>query len=424
MSNAKEKESPRMYLANDIRFGDEPDGTMYWSAGGSRGRVDELEAFRQNAEKPDEAPLAWAQLRGELHAATGAGGKIKGEMGDTLLSLVAYEIREILESADGANGSAAPGPNAGSAAPASDKILDAATKDWAFTNRATAQSLAVLVRSMQRRLSGCPWAERHPTWCEDCPKRSDAASVRDLFAGSDDPDAEKGDPSCLDSECWKLKTANYVREQKTELKHAHGHVLTANQHTAYNFAQAKSKTNCVPVLITDGHEAGTVRWAPKPKDDEKKRKEPTTEMMRKAARCEAINEIIKKLQYGNQLGGKEFKPWLGALAGLAATFGCEPAKSDFSQSDRAFYEKEVDKKGFERLAKLLWTALRESITGWEKASDMLQRYRREQSDSHLEEEYETRTLIERVLELDEATVCKAAEQILAKLNAKGKSEKE
>ena len=140
-----------------------------------------------------------------------------------------------------------------------DGILKQARNDWGC-KQGNARGLQQLVRALEHRLEGCPWAKRHPEWCEGCPKRSDAAGAQpDLFGADAAAPAGDGTPKCLDPECWKKKSKSHVNEQKTELKHAHGTVLTANHWSAYNFAEKKSKTNCVPVLITDGPSEGTVR---------------------------------------------------------------------------------------------------------------------------------------------------------------------
>jgi ParB/RepB/Spo0J family partition protein len=291
-----------------------------------------------------------------------------------------------------------------------DKIFDAAT-DHPGVTRGDAAALEDVLLGLERVLDGRPWKARHPEWCEACAKRSDAAEG-DLFGESDEP---AGPAKCLDPECWRLKTALYVREAKTELKHLHGSVLTASSNSAYAFRAERSGANPVPVIVTDGPSAGTVRWAPKPEpaaaQKPKKLSEPD---IRKACHWEAVSTTLKKIKWGAKHGRNTFAPRLETVAGLAAFYGCGAADSTGSDSAAEEYEKNHTMSDANALAALLWKGLREELAGWITAKELASPLH----TAEREQLYVEALALERVLDLDPDETGRAADAIFRKVYAK------
>lgn len=300
-------------------------------------------------------------------------------------------------------------------AAAADKIF-AQCKDDPGVQAGLIEDLKHNITAMEHTLEGRPWAKRHAEWCEGCPKRSDAQRPADLFGEADaDPDDEA--PKCLDAECWKLKTANYIREQKTELKHEYGTLLTANYHTAYCYASAESKSNPVPVLILDGAAAGTVKWAPKPQAQEKAKPRVVTESdVRKAAYWEAVSRMVKELKHGQKHGKGKFKPELWVVVRLALTYGTESEIDIPSRSSAAEYaQQKLAADDGEALAAKLWLAVRGQIDTWMDGEYF---FKNNVTPESMETQYREARALAGLLHLDDDTVEKACAPIRNKLTAK------
>jgi len=296
-----------------------------------------------------------------------------------------------------------------------EKIIAEASQDLSVQQGDVA-ALEDIIIALERSLKGCPWAERHPEWCAACTKRSDATQDKDLF-GDAEPVAQNEEPKCLDPECWKLKTTLFVREQKTELKHEYGAVLTATGTAAYNFAPQKSKTNSVPVIVTDGPSMGAVRWAPPPKPAEEKKEPKLTEQdIRKAAHWEAVAKAIYKLTWGSKLGKNTFRPRIKTLAGLAIVYGCEDYERELGEIPAEQFEKNHTMDSADSAAKNLWVGIRSQIETWRTAHELIAN-NTERTSSEREQRYKEALALERILDLDPEETEKRADWIYRKLYA-------
>jgi ParB/RepB/Spo0J family partition protein len=211
------------------------------------------------------------------------------------------------------------------------------------------EALRALVAEMEHRLSAAPWAERHGEWCRGCAKRSDAEEGGpDLFGGGDAAPDGSPDARCMDPECWGLKLKLYVREQRAELRHAHGAVLEAKGGAAYTYAAERDAAHPVPVLITDGPEAGMVRWAPKPQA-ERRPKPPSEKDITAAAHAEAV--------FG--LAAACAAPDWPALAALASVYGVSP--SAYGPAGRGAALARAAKTREDGRARSLWSSVKEGF---------------------------------------------------------------
>jgi len=158
------------------------------------------------------------------------------------------------------------------------KQIDAAWyRNELFASGGDVERLKRHLSDLTMKLSTAPWAKKHPEWCANCDRCSDARA--DLFE-----EGEVGENAlCLDKPCWEQRKAAMVEELKAELKAKHGEIKTATG-DQYRYDQLpntkgrKDKDHSIPVLITDGDAAGKVLWVASAADKKaaKERGEPVT----------------------------------------------------------------------------------------------------------------------------------------------------
>ena len=102
------------------------------------------------------------------------------------------------------------------------------------------------------------WGKKHPEWCENCPRCS--AAVLELF----DHETFKDDGAlCLDPVCWGEMTEKWVVEEKARLADKHGECRTVTSDRRYNLGDTRNRKDAghtIPVMVDEGHAAGTVLW--------------------------------------------------------------------------------------------------------------------------------------------------------------------
>lgn len=143
------------------------------------------------------------------------------------------------------------------------KLYDALSNRWngdeILHNGGNVKGVNELIARLTMELSKAPWTKKHPEWCASCDRCSNANP--NLF-----DETEVGDNArCLDNTCWEQRKAALVEEQKAELEKKHGEVRTASDQD-YRYGKLsdakgrKDKNHSVPVVITDGDNAGKTVW--------------------------------------------------------------------------------------------------------------------------------------------------------------------
>jgi ParB family chromosome partitioning protein len=174
------------------------------------------------------------------------------------------------------------------------------------------------IADMTMDLAKAPWAKKHPDWCANC-ERCSTANVN-LF---DEAEVGKGG-KCLDKPCWQQKGAALVEELQAKLKEKHGEVRTATgEAVRYDRVPdakgRKDKTHSVPVVVTDGDDAGKVLWVAGAADKAaaKERgetvpgsKQPSLEEKRKAWVVRKVRDMISdSLKDGGDNPFMRFSDW-------------------------------------------------------------------------------------------------------------------
>lgn len=128
-----------------------------------------------------------------------------------------------------------------------------------FDNGGDVAMVKDAIGDLTMELSKAQWAKKHPEWCANCERCSNASTT--LF-----DETEVGENAmCLDKHCWEQRKAALVTEQQVELKAKYGEVRTASgdDYRWGRLREAKSrkdKDHSVPVVITDGDNAGKTVW--------------------------------------------------------------------------------------------------------------------------------------------------------------------
>lgn len=143
-----------------------------------------------------------------------------------------------------------------------DEVLDKLQRRWdgkKTLENGNASVLKDLIADVTMDLAKAPWMKKHPEWCASCERCSNANP--DLFDESETGDNAK----CLDAACWEQRKAAIVDELKADLRKKHGEIRTASdgQYRCGQIRDAKSrkdKGHSVPLVVTDGENAGTVLW--------------------------------------------------------------------------------------------------------------------------------------------------------------------
>lgn len=292
------------------------------------------------------------------------------------------------------------------------KILAAAEEDPEVC-AGRADALAELVESFEHDAEGAPWKARHPEWCAGCAKREGAGG--DLF-GTEGGAGGK----CLDDACWKTRLALYTRELKTELKHEHGSVLSASGALAYTYAEERSKSNPVPVVITDGPHQGQTRWAPKPTlsgGAAKAQSRLKPEEINLAAYWEATATLLSGAAWGDSIaeGGAAWQPGVLRIAALAARYGCGAQETLTPRRLLALDGSGTEPHAVERA---LWRGVRGQIEHWVTAERLTTGGDAAELRLVIAFRYrEARALVE-ILGIDDGLVSAKAEQIAARLAVK------
>jgi ParB/RepB/Spo0J family partition protein len=107
------------------------------------------------------------------------------------------------------------------------------------------------------RMDCCPWAEREPAWCADCPKRT---SIATCLPGFDDPRPD----ACLDPACWDTRLRRFVAQSLAAAKAAHGPCQTVASGPAASMVGARNGEFTVPHIVEDGRAAGSLVWGRPP----------------------------------------------------------------------------------------------------------------------------------------------------------------